>query len=118
MILFILTIGLFIKDYLHQEYKNKDHIEENYIYSPNKQSLLKTKFIDEGGLGSSSSIILYKNLDSFFKQEIEFCYNKPNENIKWDNDDEFQLDEILVEIKRINFVLPRPKSGKCIDQLD
>ena len=117
-ILCILTIGLFTIDYLNQKYTNKDYIEENYSYSPNNQNFLNTKVIDEGGLGSSSYIILYKNINSHIKQEIEICYNKSYENINWNNNEEFNLDGTLFRIDKINLILSRPKSGKCIDNLD
>jgi hypothetical protein len=117
-ILCILTIGLFTIDYLNQKYKNEDNIDENYLYSPNNQNFLNTKVIDEGGLGSSSYIILYKNKNSHIKQEIEICYNKSYENINWNNNEEFNLDGTLFRIDKINLILPRPISGKCIDNLD
>ncbi|MCG6146559.1 hypothetical protein [Leptospira bandrabouensis] len=115
-IIFITILILFI--FLFFCFKNKNnHIEEIDIFSQNKEHILKKKYIDEGGLGASQYLILIKNHNSLMKQEIELCYNSNLDELKWIDNEEIKITEFTLGIKKINFILKRPNSGKCLTNL-
>ncbi|XDD45327.1 hypothetical protein AB3N60_11425 [Leptospira sp. WS39.C2] len=55
-IIFTTILILFLVLYFCFKNTN-NHIEEIEIYSPNKENILKKKYIDEGGLGDSQYVI-------------------------------------------------------------
>lgn len=114
-ILFITTLTIFLILYFY--FKNTSNQKEELVtFSQNGENILKSIFIDEGGLGASQYIILNKNIKSLMNQEIEICYN--SDNVKWINNDELNINESIVKIKNIDFILKRPKSGKCLTHLN
>lgn len=114
-ILFIATLTILL--ILYFNLKNiSNQKEEKLTFSQNGENILKSIFIDEGGLGASQYIILNKNIKSLMKQEIEICYN--SNNVNWINNNELKINGSIVKIKTIDFILKRPKSGKCLTHLN
>ncbi|TGL19746.1 hypothetical protein EHQ47_16755 [Leptospira bourretii] len=115
-IIFITILILFL--FLFFCFKNtNNHIEEIDIFSQNKEHILKKKYIDEGGLGASQYLILIKSHNSLMKQVIELCYNSNLDELKWINNEEIKITDFTLGIKKINFILKRPNSGKCLTHL-